>query len=83
MPTRSCRRRRARRRRSTTYIYHDLTVRWNINDTLGLTAGALNIADKDPPVYTTSSGVGIQANTDPSTYDVLGRRYFVNLTAKF
>ena len=65
------------------YIYHDLTVRWNINDTLGLTAGALNIADKDPPVYTTSSGVGIQANTDPSTYDVLGRRYFLNLTAKF
>jgi outer membrane receptor protein involved in Fe transport len=65
------------------YLYHDLTVRWNINDTFGLTGGALNIEDKQPPVYTTSSGVGIQANTDPSTYDVLGRRYFLNLTAKF
>jgi iron complex outermembrane receptor protein len=65
------------------YLYHDLTVRWNINDTFGLTGGALNIEDKQPPVYTTSSGVGIQANTDPSTYDVLGRRYFLNITAKF
>ena len=25
----------------------------------------------------------IQANTDPSTYDILGRRYFVGLTARF
>ena len=50
-------------------------------DELGLTVGALNIADKDPPVYTTSSGVGIQSTTDPSTYDVLGRRYFLSLTA--
>jgi hypothetical protein len=25
----------------------------------------------------------IQANTDPSTFDVLGRRYFVGLNAKF
>ena len=25
----------------------------------------------------------VQANTDPSTYDVLGRRYYVGLTAKF
>jgi iron complex outermembrane receptor protein len=65
------------------FFYHDLTARWAINDALGLTVGALNIADKDPPVYTTSSGVGIQSNTDPSTYDVLGRRYFLNLTAKF
>jgi outer membrane receptor protein involved in Fe transport len=65
------------------YLYHDLTVRWNINETLGLTGGAINLADKQPPVYTTSSGVGIQANTDPSTYDVLGRRYFLNMVAKF
>ena len=72
-----------RRRRVPTYFYHDLTASWNINDMLGLDRGRVNIADKDPPVYTTSSGVGIQANTDPSTYDVLGRRYFMNLTAKF
>jgi outer membrane receptor protein involved in Fe transport len=66
-----------------TYLYHDLTAKWAINDMFALTGGVTNIADKDPPVYTTSSGVGIQANTDPSTYDVLGRRYFLNVTMKF
>jgi len=66
-----------------TYLYHDLTAKWSINDTFALTGGVTNLADKDPPVYTTSSGVGIQANTDPSTYDVLGRRYFLNVQMKF
>jgi iron complex outermembrane receptor protein len=66
-----------------TYLYHDLTVKWAINDMFNLTGGVTNIADKAPPVYTTSSGVGIQANTDPSTYDVLGRRYFLNVGMKF
>jgi outer membrane receptor protein involved in Fe transport len=66
-----------------TYLYHDLTAKWSINDMFALTGGITNLADKAPPVYTTSSGVGIQANTDPSTYDVLGRRYFLNVMMKF
>ena len=66
-----------------TYLYHDLTSRWVINDTFGLTLGVTNIANKAPPVYTTDSQAGIQSNTDPSTYDVLGRRYFLSGTAKF
>jgi outer membrane receptor protein involved in Fe transport len=65
------------------YVYHDLSGRWNINDSLSATLGVLNVGDKDPPVYTTNSQAGIQANTDPSTYDVLGRRFFINLTAQF
>jgi len=35
--------------------------------------------DEQPPFYTPS----VQANTDPSTYDVLGRRYTIGLTARF
>ncbi|MEP7246282.1 MAG: TonB-dependent receptor, partial [Gammaproteobacteria bacterium] len=65
-----------------TYVYHDLTAKWSISDMFTLTGGVTNIADKAPPVFTTSSGVGIQANTDPSTYDVLGRRYFLNAQMK-
>lgn len=65
------------------YVYHDLSARWNMNSMLGITVGVNNIFDKDPPIYTTNSQAGIQSNTDPSTYDVLGRRYFVNFTASF
>lgn len=66
-----------------TYLYHDLTARWNANEMFGITVGVLNAADKDPPIYTTNAQAGIQSNTDPSTYDVLGRRYFANFTMKF
>jgi iron complex outermembrane receptor protein len=69
--------------RVPSYLYHDLVARWNLNDTLGLTVGATNLADKEPPIYTTDSQAGIQSNTDPSTYDVLGRRYFLNVTMSF
>jgi iron complex outermembrane receptor protein len=61
------------------YNYFDADARWKITDTFELRAGVNNIADKQPPVYTSS----IEANTDPSTYDVLGRRYFVGLKARF
>jgi outer membrane receptor protein involved in Fe transport len=67
----------------STYIYHDLSARWKINDTFTVVVGVNNIGDKDPPIYTTDAQAGIQSNTDPSTYDVLGRRYFLNLGMKF
>jgi len=65
-----------------TYLYHDLSARWKINDTFTLVVGVNNIGDKDPPIYTTDAQAGIQSNTDPSTYDVLGRRYFLNIGMK-
>lgn len=61
------------------YSYFDLDGSWKINDMLELRAGVNNLLDKQPPVYP----VSIEANTDPSTYDVLGRRYFVGLKARF
>lgn len=42
---------------------------------LVLRAGVENLADADPPIFPSY----VQANTDPSQYDVLGRRYFVRL----
>ncbi len=47
----------------------------------GLTArvGVDNLFDKDPPIFPTWQ----QANTDPSQYDVLGRRYYLRLQYRF
>ena len=42
---------------------------------LTLRAGVENLTDADPPIFPSY----VQANTDPSQYDVLGRRYFVRL----
>ena len=44
----------------------------------GLTArlGVENMFDEDPPIYPSWQ----QANTSPSQYDVLGRRYFLSLS---
>ncbi|MNH85108.1 Vitamin B12 transporter BtuB precursor [compost metagenome] len=59
--------------------YFDLRGTWDVNDTVSLRAGVNNVFDEQPPLYTPN----IQSNTDPSTYDVLGRRYYVGLTARF
>jgi iron complex outermembrane receptor protein len=69
----------------SSYTYHRLTAGWTPNQVegLSLTFGINNLFDKDPPVYTTDGQAGVQANTNPSTYDVLGRRYFLSATYKF
>lgn len=65
------------------YLYHDFVGKYTFNDMLGLTIGVTNISNEDPPIYATNAQAGIQSNTDPSTYDVLGRRYFVNVVVDF
>ena len=66
----------------SSYTYHDLSGRWS-NDKFSVILGIANLTDKDPPIYTTNAQAGIQSNTDPSTYDVLGRRYFLELSTRF
>lgn len=60
--------------------YLDLTVGYAFEGTalegLRLRAGITNLTDEEPIVYPSDQ----QSNTDPSTYDVLGRRYFVSAT---
>ena len=41
--------------------------------------GVTNLTDEDPIIYPSQQ----QSNTDPATYDVLGRRYFVSATYSF
>jgi len=59
--------------------YFDANASWSVTDTVSLRAGVNNFTDEQPALFSP----GVQAGTDPSTYDVLGRRYYVGLTAKF
>jgi outer membrane receptor protein involved in Fe transport len=56
--------------------YHSLEGNLRIGENLLLRAGVNNLFDKDPPYYTDA----IDQNTDPFTYDLLGRRYFLMAT---
>jgi iron complex outermembrane recepter protein len=59
--------------------YYDVLANWDLTDAVQLRAGVNNLTNEEPPVYTT----GVQANTDPGTYDVVGRRFFVGVRARF
>jgi outer membrane receptor protein involved in Fe transport len=62
--------------------YLDLTVGYSFSNRLEglrLRAGVTNLTDEDPIIYPSQQ----QSNTDPATYDVLGRRYFVSATYAF
>ena len=48
-------------------------------DGLTLRGGIENLTDEDPPLLPSP----VEANTDPSQYDVLGRRYHVSLSYDF
>ncbi len=62
-------------------MYHDLVFDYTL-DALGetrLTAGFTNLTDEAPPYI----DPGFNANTDPNTYRVFGRGYFLRLSQTF
>jgi outer membrane receptor protein involved in Fe transport len=63
--------------------YLDMTATYGFRDGmlegLALRAGVTNLTDVEPPLYPSA----VQSNTDPSTYDVLGRRYFMAASYAF
>ncbi|MBQ5963433.1 TonB-dependent receptor [Massilia sp. ZL223] len=63
--------------------YLDLAASWQATKWLALRAGINNLLDKDPPVGAVTSSTFGNGNTFPQVYDALGRRVFLNLTAKF
>ena len=69
--------------RVPTYDYFDVGASYVIDAGVlsGLTAsaGIENLSDEAPPLFPSYP----QANTDPSQYDVIGRRYFVSLGYRF
>lgn len=63
--------------------YLDLAAVWSFAKGYSLTAGINNLFDRDPPI-TAKAGTGVgNGNTFPGMYDAMGRKLFLNLTAKF
>ena len=54
-------------------LYHDVEFAYRWRD-LGLRAGVSNLSDEDPPFLNEGA-----ANTDPATYRLLGRTWFMQL----
>lgn len=57
--------------------YFDVIGRLKVNDAFELRGGITNLTDKQPPEF------GGPSVTATSTYDVIGRRYFIGATARF
>lgn len=57
--------------------YFDLTINTDLSEDWLLTFGIVNLFDEAPPFV--GDGSTLSANTDPRTYDILGRRYFLRL----
>ncbi len=64
---------------AVTYVDFATTVQ--VGDKVELFGGIDNAFDEQPPLLTSSWGG--DANTDVTLYDVIGRRYFVGLRARF
>lgn len=61
--------------------YFDLSLGYTFPTDTKIRVGGINLTDKDPPILYQNNV--LNANTDVSTYDTLGRRWFVSLTQKF
>lgn len=59
--------------------YFDAAATFDVAKRFELTFGINNLLDSKPPILGDQQ---VQANTDPSLYDVLGRRFFVAVNAK-
>jgi iron complex outermembrane recepter protein len=58
--------------------YHDLTFTTNV-DNMMFRVGVNNLFNTQPPTYAPN----VQSGTDPSLYDVIGRRFFVTAGVRF
>jgi iron complex outermembrane receptor protein len=60
------------------YIYYGLDANYRLGKTYNFRAGIDNIANKGPPILRGTAGV-----TSPTTYDTVGRRFYIGATADF
>lgn len=65
--------------------YIDLTFTADVAERIRLNLGVSNLFDKEPPLAASGQqlGNGEQSNTYPTTYDVLGRSFFVSASVRF
>jgi outer membrane receptor protein involved in Fe transport len=63
---------------------HNLPAGYDFSSAFSMRLGVDNLMNRQPPVVGAQPGVTDGAgNTNASVYDVLGRRYYVSLKAKF
>ncbi len=61
--------------------YFDLDAGFEISKGTEIRAGIVNLFDRDPPtIYTSPIG---NTRSDPYTYDILGRRFYVSAKVRF
>jgi outer membrane receptor protein involved in Fe transport len=58
--------------------YFDLTASYEPTEKLRLHGGVSNLLEKEPPTIRNQ-----WTNTDPNTYDALGRYFFVGATVRY
>ncbi len=58
--------------------YLDLSGSYDLMDNVQLRLGVNNLTNQEPRLYSPN----VQANTDPSVFDVLGRRYFLGVNVR-
>jgi len=63
------------------FTYFDLTAGYTWRENTRLQVGVSNLADEEPPILYQNNV--INANTDVSTYDTIGRRYWLSISQKF
>ncbi|MAL11466.1 MAG: TonB-dependent receptor [Maricaulis sp.] len=61
------------------YNYFYGNVSFDVNETVQVFGGIDNLLDEEAPVYTN----GFAYNTDPSTYDVIGRFFYAGARLRF
>jgi outer membrane receptor protein involved in Fe transport len=66
-------------RRVESVLYHDIEGRYEFGNSVTLRAAITNFTDEDPPYVNLVSA----ANTDPGTYRLLGRSFFLELRYDF
>lgn len=58
-------------------LYHDITVIYDVGDSgFRVSGGITNVSDEEPPYI----DFGFNASTDPSTYRLFGRGYYMRVT---
>jgi outer membrane receptor protein involved in Fe transport len=60
-------------------VYADASARWTPTEALTVRLGIDNLTDEDPKLYTPDQDSG----TNPSVYDVIGRRWYLSATYRF
>ena len=61
--------------------YFDAAVTAEVMEEVELFGGIDNLFDNQPPILGTA--ISADTNTDPSLYDVVGRRFFMGARLKF